>query len=136
MDEAVIRIFLVDDDDDDREFFTDVLHEMFPNIVIDTFDNGVSLMGALLTSRDRPPDIVFIDLFMPLMDGEECLADIRTEPVFATLPIVIYSGYPDKEWVDSLMEQGADRYLQKPTTFRDMKTALSECLISFGLVGP
>jgi CheY-like chemotaxis protein len=63
---------------------------------------------------EQLPDVIFLDLNMPLMIGEECLADIRSEHRFASIPIVIYSTYMDRLKVEYLFEKGADRYLQKP----------------------
>jgi CheY-like chemotaxis protein len=68
---------------------------------------------------------------MPLMNGEECLADIRNEQKTAKIPVVIYSTHFDLFKVKFLKDKGADRYLQKPKSFSVLKTCLERCIESF-----
>jgi CheY-like chemotaxis protein len=124
------NIFLADDDSEDRQLFTEALHELPFEINVATFDNGVTLMDELLNHEKKLPDLIFLDLNMPLMNGEECLADIRDEPKLAKIPIIIYSNYLDKEKVKLLYRKGADRYLKKPTQFAKLKSSLSYCIKS------
>jgi CheY-like chemotaxis protein len=119
---------LADDDQDDRQFFKEALDQLSGAIEVVVFDNGVSLIDRLPQSYERLPDIIFLDLNMPLMSGEECLADIRNETKFAKVPVVIYSTFMDRSKVEYLFEKGADRYLQKPTSFDHLKAALQKCM--------
>ena len=113
-------IFLADDDNDDRMLFTEVLVELPFDLTVQTFDNGVDLMSSLLDRNLSLPDVIFLDLNMPLMNGEECLEDIRREPKLVKIPIIIYSGFLDRDQVILLKEKGADHYLQKPSNFKDL----------------
>lgn len=62
------------------------------------------------------------------MNGFECLSDIRLIKKCAKIPVVIYSGtYNDSE-VSKLREMGATRYLQKPSSFHQLKDMLLLCL--------
>lgn len=128
MDTGIRQIFLADDDHDDRQFFKDALDQLSGAFDVVVFDNGVSLIDRLLKSYEKLPDIIFLDLNMPLMSGEECLADIRNETKFAKVPVVIYSTFIDRLKVEYLFEKGADRYLQKPSSFDHLKTALQKCI--------
>ena len=130
MEEQAPYIFLVDDDQDDRELFTDALNELTIKSVVKTFNNGVDLMADLLDREKKLPDIIFLDLNMPLMNGEECLADIRREPELYAIPIVIYSTFFDKYKVTLLQENGADRYLQKPKSFNQLKCSIERSILS------
>lgn len=128
MDTGIRQIFLANDDPDDRQFFKDALDQLSGAFDIVVFDNGVSLIDRLLKSYERLPDVIFLDLNMPLMSGEECLADIRNEIKFTKVPVVIYSTFMDRSKVEYLFEKGADRYLQKPPSFDHLKAAFQKCI--------
>lgn len=122
-----IRIYLADDDTDDRQFFLDALSDIPQDTNITVFENGVDLMADLFS--DAPsPRIIFLDLYMPLMTGFECLADIRNIPEFADIKVVIYSTFLSELEIDKLKEAGADGYLQKPHSFNQLKTVLHKCI--------
>ncbi|GGW41449.1 response regulator [Arenibacter certesii] len=123
-------IFLADDDEDDRMLFSEALNEQRPDSIILTFDNGVDLMASLLDRNQKLPDIIFLDLNMPLMNGEECLADIRREPSLAAIPVVIYSTYLDPKMVDAVKDGGANKYLKKPKSFPQLKESLEKAINS------
>ena len=124
------NIYLADDDRDDRLLFTDALGELTPSTKVTTFENGVDLMANLLDKEKGLPDFIFLDLNMPMMNGEECLADIRNELRLNEIPVIIYSGYYDEMKVAFLQKKGADRYLQKPRSFEQLKFCLQRCIES------
>ncbi|MFS4418238.1 response regulator [Maribacter sp. 2307ULW6-5] len=127
MSKPTYLVFLADDDADDRQFLIDAFQELPDRVKVTTFDNGVELMDALLHTKPLP-QMVFLDLFMPLMNGEECLHDIRNEAALAAIPVVIYSTMLDPDKAADLKEQGANKYLQKPASFEALKQALTVCL--------
>jgi DNA-binding response OmpR family regulator len=74
-----------------------------------------------------------------MMDGEECLQDIRDEKKFNKIPVLIYSNSFDLERIERLFEMGANRYLQKPSTFSSLVASLEQIINSLaknGLGGP
>ncbi len=119
-----LTIFLADDDTDDRMLFTEALVELPFDLKVQTFDNGVDLMSSLLDDNLSLPDVIFLDLNMPLMNGEECLEDIRREAKLVQIPIIIYSGFLDRNQVVMLKGKGANHYLQKPSNFKDLVALL------------
>jgi len=128
MSKILINVFLADDDSDDRTFFSDALREIPIQTKISEFNNGVDLMAELLSNTSKKPDVIFLDLKMPLMDGFECLADIRDLKKYKDTPVIIYStSYHPKE-IERLNEMGASLYLQKPSSYNQLKTLLHKCL--------
>lgn len=122
-------IYIAEDDEDDREFFLDALAEIPLSCTTRVFSNGIDLMDDLFSSS-KLPDIIFLDLRMPLMDGFECLTDIRNFNKFSDIKIVVYStSYHERE-VRQLEEDGANRYLQKPSSFNVLKTLLYQSIKS------
>ena len=122
-----MNIFLADDDEDDRIFNADALAEITSQTDITEFTNGVELMAELHSERPLP-DIIFLDLNMPLMDGFECLSDIREIEEFSKIPVVIYSTSFHEKDVEKLREMGATLYLQKPSSYDQLKKLLKKCL--------
>src|SRR5690606_40563743 len=90
--------------------------------------NGVTLIDNLLNKNKPLPDLIYLDLNMPLMNGEECLHDIKNEPELSQIPIIIYSTYVDQAGAASLQLKGADLYLQKPDSFNKLKNLLKKSL--------
>jgi response regulator RpfG family c-di-GMP phosphodiesterase len=128
MNKTLLNVFLADDDSDDRTFFSDALREIPIKTKISEFNNGVDLMAGLLSETNETPDVIFLDLKMPMMDGFECLADIREIEKYANTPVIIYStSYHPKEII-RLDEMGASLYLQKPSSYNQLKTLLHKCL--------
>lgn len=128
-----LLVYLVDDDEDDRIFFEEALSEISISNVVMSFSNGVDLIAQLLKSTERLPDMLFIDLNMPLMNGEECIADIRADHRFLDIPIIVYSSYIDYKQLSDLRALGANRLLQKPNTFKQLRKRLKGVLSSLAL---
>lgn len=120
-------IFLADDDEDDRVFFSEALNEIPLQTEVTEFNNGVELMAGL-HSNSPLPAAIFLDLKMPLMDGFECLADIRDVAEFKEIPVIIYSTSVHASDIKKLKDMLATRYLKKPTTYNQLKTLLYNCL--------
>lgn len=125
----VSHIYLADDDHDDQQLFALAFSEIFPSIEITTFDDGVTLIDRLL-NQVKLPDLIFLDLNMPLMNGEECLRDIRSEMKLKKIPIIIYSASFEIHRIEELFAMGANRYLQKPRTFDALKSTLRRSIES------
>ncbi|SHF14728.1 CheY chemotaxis protein or a CheY-like REC (receiver) domain [Arenibacter palladensis] len=125
-----INIFLADDDQDDRELFMDALSELPIETSVKQFQNGVDLMAELYSSNPKP-DTIFLDLRMPLMDGFECLTDIRSIPELSEIQIIIYSTSFNENEVEQLKESGANLYIKKPNSYNQLKTVLYKSLKPF-----
>ncbi len=123
-----LRIYLADDDDDDRVLFCDAIEELGIETSVNTFENGVDLMANLIDKDKGLPDMIFLDLNMPLMNGEECLDDIRSEPALTKIPIIIYSTSLDEKMAEVLQLKGANLYLQKPKSYNQLKESLSRSI--------
>lgn len=128
MSRTIQRIYLADDDSDDRAFFSDALNEIPIATTIEEFSNGVDLMSFLLNGENKMPDAIFLDLKMPMMDGFECLSDIRDLDSLLEVPVIIYSTSFHQKDVDRLKDMGATLYLKKPSSFNQLKTLLHKCL--------
>ncbi|WP_318345784.1 response regulator [Flagellimonas baculiformis] len=129
VDRNTFTIFLVDDDKEDQEIFADALSEINRPIDLSIFDSGEKLFNALKIEGKRP-DAIFLDLYMPIMNGEECLSELRKNQTFRFVPIVIYSTEFDMDRVERLFGIGANRYLRKPGCFDSLVASLDATMES------
>ena len=114
-----LNILLADDDEDDRIFFKEALHEVNPNATLNIVENGVELMHRLSC---RPlPDLLFLDLNMPLKNGYECLFEIHSNSRLRRLPVIILSTSSVAEHINDMLKDLACLYIKKPGTFDELK---------------
>lgn len=110
-------IILTDDDTDDCELFQDALKEISIQTKLSILENGVELMATLEETVPPPPDVIFLDLNMPLKNGYEALIEIRNTPKLKNIPIVIFSTTASEDAVNKTYNQGANYYICKPSSF-------------------
>jgi CheY-like chemotaxis protein len=122
-----IHILLADDDEDDRTFFEEALHEFSLSAFLMTVNDGEKLMGVLSTlPSSPPPHVIFLDINMPLKNGIECLTEIRRDKKFDRVPIFMFSTSADKHDIDLTYENGANLYIPKALFFSDQKRILEK----------
>lgn len=118
-----ILIYLVDDDKTDQEVFMEALVKIHEAVEVCIFNSGEEIMSRLKGSAERP-DVIYLDLYMPIMDGERCLELLRNEPTLNDVPIIIYSTEFDLDRVAQLFNLGANRYVRKPGSFAALTASL------------
>ncbi|MBK8363928.1 MAG: response regulator [Bacteroidia bacterium] len=130
------KIFLVDDDEDDQLFFTDALKEIDPAIQCSVARNGKDAI-KILQGLNELPDVLFLDLNMPYMNGFECLKVLKTEIKLSLIPIVIFTTSNDPRDVQLTHRLGAEVFLSKPNDFNQLKLKLEHILkINFDFYTP
>lgn len=107
-------VLLVDDNADMREYVRSLLVGRFEVIAT---SNG---RAALEEVRRHSPDLVLTDVMMPEMDGFALLSALRKDPATATIPIIMLSARAGEEARIEGVESGADDYLTKPFTAREL----------------
>jgi len=122
-------VYLVDDDSEDQELFSDALSEVEISTRLTVFNDCEAMLHELQTSRTLP-DVIFLDLYMPGMSGEECIQNIRRVKAFDRTPVVIYSTSYHPEQVAHLFDLGANRYLQKPISFQELISSITSAIAS------
>ena len=107
-------VLLVDDNADMREYVRTLLAARFE--VVST-PNG---REALEEVQSRAPNLVLTDVMMPEMDGFALLRALRQDPATATIPIIMLSARAGEEARIEGVQAGADDYLTKPFTAREL----------------
>ncbi|MCC7030561.1 MAG: response regulator [Chitinophagaceae bacterium] len=128
MNQDAMHILLADDDEDDRLFFTDAIEEIKVRTVVHTVNDGVQLMDRLLNPEIRLPNLIFLDLNMPIKGGIECLNEIRSDKNLRDITIAIYSTSASQEDIEETFVKGANIYIKKPNDFSELKKILKEVI--------
>ncbi len=117
------NILVVDDDKNTAMYLADLLRLMGHNIVV-----AFGPRGALRKLGEVVPDVVFLDVNMPGVDGLEICRYIRRDPSTANVPIVIISANEEKAHQDAALLAGANYYIVKPAMFEDLQKALDRVM--------
>ncbi len=132
MKEEVIRsICLVDDDDDDRMIFAEVLSEIYPSIDLQLVESGADLSQKLYVENNSP-DIIFLNVNMPMKNGFDCLKEIRERPDnLKFLKIIMFSTSKNPDTIQLSMQLGADFYAVKPVSVNDLKNLITKIIMDW-----
>jgi CheY-like chemotaxis protein len=108
-----LSILLADDDVDDRFFFRKALAS-FPILTsLVTVNDGAQLLSYFSGENKIIPDIIFLDLNMPKINGFQCLIELQGNTVLKQIPVIIYSTSADEKDADLLFKNGAHYYVRK-----------------------
>jgi CheY-like chemotaxis protein len=128
--QKIKSVFIVDDDIDDREIFVEAIARIDPDIKCYTARDGEDALTILGNNHIGVPEIIFLDLNMPRMDGRQMLIELKKDAVLKNIPVVIYSTSNSKKDMDETLALGAKRFLAKPSEFGELCTLLSAILSS------
>lgn len=116
------KIMIADDDLDDVNLVRRVLATTQPDCEIVHVSNGAELLGRLradVSEVDRHlPDLILLDLNMPLLTGKEALSQIKADPELRGIPVVVFSSTDDPGEVDVVYGLGANSFFSKPITLQ------------------
>lgn len=113
------KVLVIDDTEEIRMIITESLN-LYGFITLSAEDGGTGIEMA----RRHIPDVIICDINMPNMDGYATLTALRQEEATATIPFVFLSGASDKINMRRGMELGADDYLTKPFTHKELMAAV------------
>ena len=119
-------MLLADDDEDDRMLFRDAVAEINPLVSVQTVNDGEELMNYLATFAVFLPELLFLDLNMPLKNGFQCLEEIRQNELLQDLLIIIYSTTANPKEVEEVYNKGANLFIKKPSSFTELRRILAE----------
>jgi CheY-like chemotaxis protein len=118
------KLFLIDDDADDRELFREALYMIDPNIICHTAMDGRKALAMLASGIVPLPNIIFLDINMPGMTGWECLDILKGGDRYRDIPVIIYSTSSYAEDIEKAHRGGALCFYIKPVRFVDLVDSL------------
>jgi PAS domain S-box-containing protein len=118
------RILFVEDEPTLRTHVSELLSDEY---CVDTAADGMEALTAVLRAK---PDIIVTDIVMPGMDGVELVKTLRSAPSTQSIPVLLISGHaPEDRRVESFRE-GADGYLAKPYSERELRAVIGSMIHS------
>ena len=112
---------------DDEPFNVDVLQQELEELdyQVITASNGKE---ALEQIKKHQPDLILLDLMMPVLDGFAVLLEVKADAVLRDIPVIIVSAEHDSKSVVKGIKQGADDYITKPIDAEHLKSKLKDHL--------
>lgn len=121
------RILLAEDNDFSRELLTRRLENAGYEII--AVANGKE---ALLAARQYHPDLILMDLEMPVMDGRAAIRSLKTDPHTFRIPIIVVSSHMAAETIAEAYSDGCEGFEAKPVIVPRLLERINETLASNG----
>ncbi len=121
-------ILLIDDDTDDQEIFMEALKEVYPDMQCYCKDDGEVVVKLLSRGEISKPDLFFIDLNMPKINGKEMLKKLKSIDSLKNIPVIMFSTFFGESDIKEFSSYGAVHYMVKSTNFSDLCRALKDTL--------
>jgi CheY-like chemotaxis protein len=124
------RVLLIDDDRDDAELFKEALFEINSSIVFEHYEDSKAGLKLLLEKQTDLPDLIFLDINMPIVSGWQCLTEFKKTEHLKHIPVILFttsSQTKEKEIADEL---GAEGFITKPNEYTALKELLSSVVIN------
>ena len=119
---------MADDDKDDFYILKEAAEKAGEILQVSYAANWLELWRFILKTI---PDVLFLDMNMPVKDGMECLQLIRKEKKYDNIPILIYSTSVSRTDIDKAYKNGANYFIVKPDALDDV-TSIIKKLLSMG----
>ena len=117
------RILVVEDQEDNRRILRDLLTSVGYQIMeVEDGESGVTAAEA------QRPDLILMDIQMPIMDGYEATRRIKANPELRAIPIIVVTSYALSGDEDKARAAGCDDYIAKPYSPRQMLAKIKEHL--------
>lgn len=123
-----MHILMADDDKDDFYILKEAAEKAGDPCKISFAANWFELWRSIMKTL---PDILFLDLNMPVKNGIECLQTLRDDRKYDSVPIIIYTTSVNKNDIDRAYKYGANYFIVKPNAMDDITTMIKK-LCSMG----
>ena len=124
-------VFLIDDDCYDREIFQESLTSLNLNLNFVEAKNGAEALKKLEEPNFQKPDLIFLDLNMPIMDGRQFLREVKKNSRYNDIPVIIYSTSSNEIDLRFARENDAAMYMTKQYSLDLLKSELHTTIHTF-----
>ena len=115
------RILVVEDQEDNRQILRDLLTSA--DYAMTEAENGEEALAAVAKQR---PDLILMDIQLPIMDGYEATRRIKANPAWKDIPIIVVTSYALSGDEDKARDAGCDAYVTKPYSPRLLLAKIRE----------
>lgn len=123
-----LKLLIVDDDADDRQFFVNAVNEINGTIECAVAKDGLHALRVLNDSSIALPDLIFLDLRMPRFNGKRCLLEIKATERLKEIPVIVYTTSTEVKESSELKDIGAVEFISKPHSTEEIYYILSVVL--------
>lgn len=127
-----LQLFIIDDDADDREFLIDALIRNEYKFDFVEFSNGEHLFEYILANPEQIPDLILLDLNMPIKNGYETLKELKADKQLKDIPVMVITSSSRKEDEAYCYELGCNHFCRKPITLNEYEK-LTSLIISYSI---
>ena len=121
MEEHILNILSAEDDLDDQLIIRDAIKKADIGASVHFVSNGSALLERLAEQfGGNLPDILLLDLNMPVLNGLEVLKILREREDIEDLPIIILTTSSNQNDIDQCYRLGANSFITKPSSFEEM----------------
>ena len=118
------KFLLVDDDSEDTELFTEAVEAIDPTVACLNAMHGKDALDKLTEQTIEKPDIIFLDINMPVMNGWQFLDKLKENEELKEIPVIMYSTSSKKSDLNTALSSGAVCFFTKPENFQRLKKIL------------
>lgn len=119
-----LSCLMIDDDREDRDILLNALNVLYPSLPCETAFDGEDALRHL-SNRRSMPDIIFLDLNMPRMNGIECLRAMRSNPSLNHSKIIVFTVSADPKDMETTKSLGANHFVTKPPDYDSLVETLN-----------
>jgi CheY-like chemotaxis protein len=113
-------VMLIDNDKEDQEIFSDAIREVDSSVRFLSESNSDEALFNMGGSNKPRPDLIFLDMNMPRVNGKQLLADIKSDPTMSGIPVVMCSTFFGDRDITDTERLGAVHHFVKPTRFNEL----------------
>ena len=122
------QVMLIDDDRDDAELFKEALSEINSSIVLVYHQDSRAALKQLLDSRSDLPELIFLDINMPLVSGWQCLTEFKNSEHLKDIAVIMFTTSSQSREKEIAEELGAQGFITKPSDYETLKRLLSSII--------
>jgi len=126
-----LKIIIAEDDVDDQFLIEQAITNLNVSVKgLMFFKNGSDLMHYLFLASDAGelPDVLILDLNMPLIDGEEVLRKVKSDEALRSIPVFILTTSQRPEHIKICKQYNCQGYYHKPFKMKDLQKIVKEIL--------
>ena len=117
------RVLMVEDTEDNRQ----IVRDLMESVGYDLIEAGDGAEGVAMAAEHRP-DLILIDIQLPVMDGYEASRQIKANPELRHIPIIAVTSYALSGDEEKTRAAGCDGYVAKPFSPRQLLAKMNEFL--------